>query len=182
MKKAYLYFLFPLLGLIIFAVFYWQFSAGYEKRLEEKAAAVRKVKEDKLQQDNLDRQKAVLEAQKAQDERKAAKAAKEARELQEKEERALATQALRKAEIDADKLAAQVTRLGKEIEETKAQIAKIEDEKRRAVTEENFLKEYVKKTVGNQASLLAVVEKIDAADKAIEAAAKVAEAAAKAKK
>lgn len=182
MKKTYLYFLIPLLGLIAFAVVYWQFSAGYEQRLEEKAAAVQKQKQAKLDQDNRDRERAVLEAKAAQDKRKAEKAAKEAREAQEKEDREAAKQALRKSQVDADKLETQVKRLGKEIEETKQVIGKIEDEKKRAIAEETFLKEYVKKTVANQANLLAVVEKIDAADKAAEAAQKAAEAAAKAKK
>lgn len=181
MKKAYLYFLFPLIGLVAFAVIYWRFSAGYEKQLTEKAAIVKKAKEDKILQDNRDRERAVLEAKAAQDKRKAEKAAKDAKDAQEREERETAKQTLRKAQVDADKLEAQVKRLGKEIEETKQVVAKIEDEKRRAAAEEAFLKEYVKKTVSNQASLMAVIEKIDAADKAIEAQQKAAAEASKKK-
>jgi colicin import membrane protein len=181
MKKAYLYFLLPLVGLVAFAVVYWRFSAGYEKRLADKAALVQKAKDDKIIQDNKDRERAVLEAKAAQEKRKAEKAAKDARDAQEKEDRETAKQALRKAQTDSDKLEAQVKRLGKEIEETKQVVAKIEEEKRRAAAEETFLKEYVKKTVANQANLLAVIEKIDAADKAIEAQQKAAAEAGKKK-
>jgi hypothetical protein len=181
MKKAYLYFLLPLVGMVAFGAYYWQFSSGHEKRVEARVAEARRVKEEKIKQDYRDREKAVMEAKAAQEKRREEKARKDAREAQEKEDRQTAQQVLRKAHVDADKLEGQVARLKKEIDETKVAIAKIEDEKRRAIAEENFLKEYVKKAVANQASLHAVVEKIDAADKAAEAAAKAAEAAAKKK-
>lgn len=181
MKKAYLYFLIPLLGLVAFGAVYYQFSSGYEQRQQQRIDADRKKKEAKLQQDAENRAKAVQEAKEAQEKRRAEKAAKEAREAKEKEDRDLARQALRKATADSDKLETQVKRLGKEIDETKKEIQKIEEEKTRSVSEENFLKEYVKKAEANRASLLTVVEKIDAADKAAEAAAKAAEAAAKKK-
>jgi hypothetical protein len=181
MKKAYLYFLIPLLGLAAFGAVYWQFSSGYEQRQEQRARAERQKKEAKLQEDARNREKAVMEAKEAQEKRRAEKAAKEARDTKDKEDRELAKQALRKAQIDSDKLDGQVRRLTKEIDETKKEIAKIEDEKTRSVSEEKFLKEYVKQAEANRANLLAVVEKIDAADKAAEAAAKEAAAAAKKK-
>lgn len=179
MKKAYLYFLLPLIGLLAFGAFYWQFSASYEQRQEERAAVERQKKEAKLQEDARNREKAVFEAKAAQDKRKAEKAAKEARDAKDRDDRDLANQARRKAQADADKLEIQVKSLAKEIEETKKEIKEIEENKARAIAEEKFLKEYIKMAEANRASLLSIVEKIDAADKAAEAAAKEAAAAKK---
>jgi serine phosphatase RsbU (regulator of sigma subunit) len=182
MKKAYVYFLVPLVGLALFGGLYWQFSSGYEKRLEEKAAVAKKNVEDKLLKEAHDREKAVNDALAAQTKRKAEKAAKEAQKAKEDEEREAATQVYRKTVTEADKLEVQVKRLTKELDDTKAEIAKIEEDKRRFVADAAFLKEYVKKAEANRASLTTVLEKIAAADKAAEDAAKAAAAAAAAKK
>lgn len=177
MKKAYLYFLLPLVGLIAFGVFYWQFSSGYEQKQEKMKTEERAKKEAKLMEDAKNREKAAYEAIAAADKRKAAKAEKDAQEAKNQEDRLLANQARGKAQADAAKLEDQAKRLGKEIDERKKEIQKIEEDKARTLAEETFLKDYVKKAEANRTSLLVVVEKIDAADKAAEAAAK--EAAAK---
>lgn len=181
MKKAYLYFLVPLVGLVLFGAVYWQFSNGYEKRQEDRATADRQKKEAKIQEENRNRLKAVEEAKIAQDKRKAEKAAKEARDTKDKEDREIAKSARDKSRADADKIESQAKRLGKEIEEAKKEIQQIEETKARSVADETFLKIYIKQVEANRASLLTVVEKIDAADKAAEARAKE-EAAAAAKK
>ena len=172
MKKAY--FLIPLVLLALFGGLYWQFLSGYEKRQDDRAAVLRHDKETKLLDDARNREKAVHDAQKAMEERKAAKAAKDAQKAKDDADREIALQARQKARADAEKLEAQVKRYQKDIDETNVEITKLEDEKRRSLAQEAFLKDYVKKAEANRASLQAVLEKIAAADKAAEEAAHLA--------
>jgi hypothetical protein len=174
MKKAYIYFLVPLIGLVAFGGVYWKFNAGYEQRQLDRAAAERAKKDAKLKEDQLNREKAVAEAKIAQDKRKAEKAAKDAREAKEAEEREAAIQARRKAQSDAEKAEAQVVRLKKDVADTNEEIKKIDDEKRRAATEIAFLKDFVKQQEANRIQLQGVLEKIELADKAAAAAAQAA--------
>ena len=67
---------------------------------------------------------------------------------------------------------------GRQERRAKKENEKIEKEKVRLVDQEKFLKEYVKQVTANKASLQAVVEKIDLADKAAETARREAAAAA----
>ena len=185
MKKTYLYFLLPLVGLALFGVVYYQFSKDYEVNAEKREAAARATKEAQVEEENRNRTKAMDEALAAKKKRDAEKEARAARDAKDKEDRELAEQNRRKAQNDADKLEAQAKRIAGEIELAKKEIQKTEEEKAKLVTEETFLKDYVKQVVSNRANLQAVVEKIDAADKAIEAAAREAaqkETAARAKK
>ena len=59
MKKSYIYFLVPLIGLIAFGAVYWNFSAGYEAELAEKARIQREAKEEKLRDEAKNREKAI---------------------------------------------------------------------------------------------------------------------------
>jgi colicin import membrane protein len=77
---------------------------------------------------------------------------------------------MRKADRDQQKLAQQVERLEKDVKVEKEAIAKIEEERKRAVEEENFLKTYVKQAEANTKSLAEVIDKITAADAARAAA------------
>ena len=169
-KKSYLYFLVPLLGLIVFGAIYWNFSAGYEAEIARKEKVVRDAKEDKLRQEAKNREKAIKEALESQERRKAEKAAKEAKQKADDEARQAATEAMRKADRDQQKLAQQVERLEKDVKVEKEAIAKIEEERKRAVEEENFLKTYVKQAQANAKSLTEVIDKITAADAARAAA------------
>jgi len=180
MKKNLIYFLMPLIGLIAFGAVYWNFSAGYEQKEAAKKALIRKAKEDKLADEARNREKAIKDALAAQERRKVEKAAKEAKEKKDQEERQTAYEARNKANRDQLKLKDQAERLQKDIETEKQAIAKIEDDKKRAVDEENFLKIYVKQAEANTRSLAEVLDKIAAAD-AARAAADAAAAAAKAK-
>ncbi len=182
MKKAYIYFLVPLVGLVAFGAVYWDFSAGYEKREEEKIAAIKKVKNDKLLEDARLREKAVKDAVLAQEKRKKEKEEKDAKDRKDREDRENAVQARNKAFRDAEKLQKQAERLAKEISTTKEEIAKIEEDKKRYSDEAVFLKSFVVKVQGNAKALNTVLEKIAAADAAAEAAAKAAAAAAAAAK
>lgn len=182
MKKAYIYFLVPLVGLIAFGAVYWNFSAGYEQREADKVAAFKKLRNDKMLEEARLREKAVKDAVLAQETRKKEKELKDAKDRKDKEDRENATQARAKAFRDAEKLQKQAERLAKEIDVVKAEIAKIEEDKKRSSDEALFLKGFVKKVESNAKALNDVLAKIEAADAAAEAAAKAAAAAALATK
>ena len=170
MKKSYIYFLVPLIGLIAFGALYWNFSQGYEAKIAEKARLVRVEKEEKLKTEAKNREKAIKDAIEAQERRKAEKAAKEAKEQANQEARQLALEARDKANRDQLKLAQQIERLEKDVKVEEAAIAKLEEDRKRAADEEQFLKTYVKQAEANTKSLTEVLEKINAADAARAAA------------
>ena len=183
-KNKYIYFLSPLIGLIVFFGFYWNASKAYDER---EAAVVRKameVKKAKLEQEAINREKAVKDALQQQDKRRAAKKAKDELEAREAEERAKAVQSRQKASRDADKIEASVKRLQRDIEEEKKEITKIQADKKRYADDQGFLLEYVKQAEANVKSLRGVLEKIAEADKKWEEAQReaAARAAAAAKK
>jgi len=181
MKKSYVYFVVPLVALIVFFFgFYWNAHKDFEAREQEKIQRVRDAREAKLLKEAKDREIAVKAAIEMQEKRKKEKKERDTREALEKEAREQARQAREKAARDADKFEATVKRLEKEIEAEKKEIAAIQGDRKRTIDEQNFLKEYVKKAETNARSLTGVLERIDAADKAAEAAAKAAQAAAKA--
>jgi colicin import membrane protein len=177
MKKSYIYFLIPLVGLIAFGAVYWNFSEGHEAKVAEKMRIQREAKEEKLRMEAQNREQAIKDALAAQERRKIEKAEKEAKEKADNEARQLAIEAQRKADRDQMKLAQQVKRLEDEIKVEQEAIAKIEEQRKVAADEENFLKTYVKQAEANTKSLTEVLDKITAAD----AARAAAEAAAKSK-
>jgi hypothetical protein len=178
MKKTYLYFAAPLAGLALFGVVYYQYSSGYEARQAAMEKKQFDEREAKVKRDNESKKKAVEDALIAQETRKKAKADKEAREQKERDDRDRAVQARGKAKEEARKLVDVVARLKKEVADNKKDITDVEADKKRAVDEMAFVKEYVKKAETNRQSLSLVLEKIEAADRAAEAAAKAAAAAA----
>lgn len=177
-KKSYVYFIAPLVGLVIFAGIYWQYASTYDAKLEAVAKKQRAEREEKIRKENESKKAAVEAAVVAQEKRKQEKAAKEAKDQKDKDDREKAVQARAKAREDGRKFTDQVARLKKEVDLNKKDIAKIEEDKKRSIDEQKFLAEYVKKAEANAQGLSAVLEKIDAADKAAEAAAKAAAAAA----
>ena len=181
MKKSYVYFVAPLVALLIFFFgFYWNAHKSFEER---EKAAIKKVQDEKLaklEKEAKDREVAVKAALELQDKRRAEKKARDEKEARDKEEREKARLARDKAGRDADKVEQTVRRLQKEIEAEKKELTEIQAERKQTVDEHNFLKEYVKKAETNAKSLQGVLERIDAATKAAEDAARAAEAAAKA--
>ena len=167
-KKQYIYFLIPIVGLVIFSVFYTGAIRRYQEREEQQRKEIRLEKEAKLQKEMKDREKAIKDAQVAQEKRKAERKARIEKEEKEKEMREAAVQARNKAGRDADKLESQVKRLQKDIGEEKDAIAKLEEEKKKSIEEEAFLRDYVKKAEANQQNLTVVLTKIDDADKKID--------------
>jgi len=179
MKKNYVYFLAPLVGLIIFGAIYWNFSKGFAERETKRIAAEKQKKEDKLRAQAKANEQAIREALAAQDRRKAERAAKEAKDKADKEARAAAVEAKEKAYRDQEKFGKQVDRLTKEIQTEKDAIAKLESDKKKFTDEAAFLRVYVKQAEDNVKSLMQIIDKIAAADAARAAADAAAAAAAK---
>jgi hypothetical protein len=170
MKRSYVYFLVPLIGLIAFGALYWNFNAGYEAELAQKAKIQRDARDEKLRIEAQNREQAIKDALAAQERRKIEKAEKEAKERADQEKRQLAIEARDKANRDQMKLAQQVERLEKDVKVEKEAIAKIEEDRKRQMEEEAFLKTYVKQAEANTKSLTEVLDKITAADAAKAAA------------
>ena len=116
MKKKYVYFFPPLIGVIIFGAVYWQYSSGHEARLAASEAKARAEIQAKLDADARSREKAVKDALASQEKRKLEKAAKELKDTADKEMREKAMQAKFRAQREADKVEQQVKRLKKEID------------------------------------------------------------------
>src|SRR4051794_7993490 len=102
MKKTYLYFVAPLVLLVIFFFgFYWNAHKNYEEREAAKVKEVRDAKVAKLEKEAKDREIAVKSALELQEKRRAEKKARDEKEARDKEEREKARQARDKAGRDA---------------------------------------------------------------------------------
>jgi colicin import membrane protein len=179
MNKIYV--LVPLIGLLVFGGFYYQFEKGFNERAavaKAQAAADLKAKQIK---ENAAREKAVVNAIAAAAQRKA-----------EREEKDRIEEAKKKARLDAEdhrqhvfdernRLRDQVRRLKGEVDEVKADITKLELEKKHSVSELAFQEEIAKKAEANQKYYYDLVDKIAAADAAAAKAAAEAAAIAAAK-
>jgi hypothetical protein len=183
MKKSYVYFAIPLATLVIFFfAFYMGAHRDFKNRADAKVKASEDAKQAKLKKEAQDREIAVKSAVELQEKRRKEKKERDEREALAKEEREKARQAREKAGRDSQKFKETVARLKKEIEVEKTQIAEVQVERKRVTEEQAFLRDYVKKAEANQRSLMGVIERIEAADRAAEAAAKAAAAAAAAAK
>jgi colicin import membrane protein len=177
-KKNYIYFAAPLVGLLVFTGIYVKYSDSHQARVEASAAAMRKAREDKIVQENILKKKAVEDALAAQEVRKKAKADKEARDLEERDRRERAALAMANARDTATRKLAEVKRLEKQLDDTKREIEKLEQEKKAHMDEQVFIRQYVQKAEANQKALAVVLQKIEAADQAAAEAARAAAAAA----
>lgn len=179
MKKSYVYFIAPVVGVAIFGAVYWKYAAGYEAKIEAMAKKQADERKAKIDKDNEAKRAAVEAAVASQEKRKKEKAEKDARDAKEKEDREQAVQVRNKTQEDSRKFQETVSRLKREVELNKKEIAAIAEDKKRSLDEQAFLREYVKKAETNTAQLRGVLEKIEAADKAAADAAKAAAAAKK---
>jgi hypothetical protein len=183
MKKTYVYFLVPIIGLIVFGCFYWNFSSSYDQHLADVANLANKAKQEKLELSNREKQKAYEDAVAASDLRKKEKEAKEKRDAEQADAREQALDQRSKAQRDAFSLTQKIDRLAKDVAATKKEVAGIEEDKKQAKEEEAHLRVLVKLAQDNVKDLQAVLQKIkDADDAAVAAAKAAADAAAAAKK
>jgi hypothetical protein len=177
MKKAYV--IFPVVALLIFFGFWWNFHSTHQAVLAEKAKQVRLAKEAKDRKAAEDRITAIKDALLAQEKRKKEREAKEIKEKADREARELAIDNRNKADQDVRKLSKQKDGLINDVKSEKEALAKLDEQKRKALDEQAFLKEYVRKADVNAKGLNDVLDKIAAADAARAAAEAAAAAAAK---
>jgi chromosome segregation ATPase len=182
MKKNKLYFIIPILALLLFIGYYWNFSSQYEANEAAKVAAEKQVKLQKLQDEANQREAAIKDALAAQVIRKAERAARDAKAQQEKDDKENARLGAEKADQEAQKLERQSDKLEKDVATTKDEIEKIQAEEKRSTEELAFVKTYTATAKENQAKLADVLSKIQEADAAVARAAAAAAAAAAAKR
>jgi small-conductance mechanosensitive channel len=178
MKKAY--FLVPVIGVLIFSVVYWNATKDIEARKAAVVQAAEQARQQKIQDEAAARQKAYKDAIALADRRKKERAEREAKEEADKEAREALNSERDKMYREGERLTRQIERQTKDVQAEKEEIAKIEEQKRGYLSDQEFLKSYVTKAEVNQKALEDVLNKIAAADKAAADAAKAA-AAAKAK-
>jgi hypothetical protein len=181
-KKYYIYVAAPIVGVIVFTAFYLNFKSSYDQEQADKIAAVQKIKDDQIRQQNEERKAAVAQAVIQSQKNAAARAAKEKERQERNDARQAAFQARDKAQIDESKFRDLADKRRKEVAVAKEEIAKIEEDEKTLRTEKAFLDENLKKVNANSQYLAQVLEKIKKAEDAQAAAAAAAAAALKAKK
>ena len=181
-KKSALYIFVPIIALVLFFAYYWNFSSHYEQvQADRVTAQKRQVEANRLEQDKL-RLKAVNDAIAAQAKRKAEREAKDAKDRQDADDRNNALQARDKAHAEALSLRDKVATLTSQVKAEKDELARVDQDKKSMVAELDFLEIDVKKANDNQEHLANVLKLIAAADAANAAAARAAAAAAAAAK
>jgi uncharacterized protein (DUF3084 family) len=164
MNKAY--FLVPLIAVILFSGYYWSFKTAYDKKLEDQVLVEKEKNVERLKVEAKNREIAIQLAVKADAKRKEERAIKEAKDKAEKDARQAAADARGKALREQGRLEIQARHLAEQVTTLKEEIAKIEEQKKSAMAEQDFLNVYVKQAEANVISLTAVLDKIDAANRA----------------
>lgn len=177
MNKAY--FLVPLIAVILFGGYYWSFKTAYEKKLEDQVLVEKQKHVEQLKVEAKNRARAIEMAVEADKKRKEERAAKVAKDNAEKDARQAAVDARGKALREQGRLESQARRLVDQVTTLKEEITKIEDQKKSAAAELDFLNVYVKQAEANEVSLTGVLDKIEAANAAAAKYAKDQAAAAK---
>ena len=177
MNKVYI--IIPIVALAVFYGFYHNFAKGYEAKIVAAKQKEEADKKEKARLEVLNREKAIQAAIEAQAKRKAEREAKEKLDEEKRTARQTAEDKRERAFSDRNKLADQVRRLKKDLEEVQEEVKKIEAQKKTLVDEQDFLKNYVKQAEANVKYYADLLEKIDQAEKARAAAAAAAAAAAK---
>jgi len=167
-----IYFLVPLIGLLLFGGYWYSFSLDYDKKIEAKKYAEVQAREEKARQDQINREKAIKDATAANEARIAARAEKKAKEQKEKDDREAAIELKNKARSEMFKLGSQAERLAKEVALIKDENSKIEENVSRMRKELEFLKVYVQKAEANVKAIGPITEKIEKADDVIKKNAK----------
>ena len=163
MKK--LYYVLPVIGVLIFGAFFWKFNADFETREAAKKEAVRKEHDEKMLADLQAKKKAIEEAITLQEKRKVEKADREKRAEEEKQAQLDLKDASDRARDDRDRVLRQVDRLKTEIAVEDSALKKLASDKENLIAEDEFLLKYVKLAEANQKGLEEILTKIEKADK-----------------
>ena len=161
-----LYFILPVVGCILFAVYYSSFNKQHKMREEaKKAVAMAELKQKQLQ-DEENRRLAYDAAIKAQEQRRLEKEERDRLEEEKKKLRQDLEDKRERSFNERKKFREQVERLRKEVTSVEEEIKKIEAEKKSHVDERAFLKDYVRQAQSNVKYYYDLLDKIDAAEKA----------------
>ncbi len=170
-KKKSVYFFLPIVLLVLFAAYYWNFRAGYEAKQEARAAQIKRVHDEKVAKDNDLRRKAVEDAVAAEKKRAAERQAKAEKDRQDREDLDNARDARDIAISQVNKLRDKYNNLVKLVKDTGDDIAKVDADKTIQIGTLDFLQIDTAKAESNVQSLTDVLNQISAADAAYEAAA-----------
>jgi colicin import membrane protein len=163
MKK---YVIFPAIGLLIFAFFFWRFNVDFDANEKAKVDSKKQEIEAKRKADYEAKKAAIDQAIALQEQRKVEKAAREKREADEKQLQLDLKDASDKARDERDTVLRRVDRLKTEISVEDAALKKLATDKSNLVAEDEFLQKYVKLAEENQKNLEGILIKIEQADKA----------------
>lgn len=177
MKKYY--FIAPLVGLLLFIAYYWNFQRTYAAEKQAKIVAERIATEKRIAEENEKKMQAYQEAIKQQEENKRIREEKKAREEAAKQARAEAVKARDKAYQDKNKLEQRRDRIKQTLEIETETIARVKESKIGLVGDKAATEQYIVQAGQNRQKMEDLLNQIEAKEKAaIEAAA----AAAKQKK
>ena len=176
MNKAYI--IWPLIGLLVFGVFFWNFDRGFKEREHQKAVQEEQAKQERIRLDQERRKKAIEDAMKAQEERRALRMANEKKEQEANDARNALVERRQRAYDEVNRhLAPQLDRQKADADSVKGEISQLELQKKQFEDEEAFLRTYTRQAERNVTKYYDLLEKLKAAEDAraaAEAAAKVA--------
>lgn len=169
MNKAYI--IWPLVGLLVFGAFYWNFNQGYVEKEKQKVIQVEKDRQDRIAQDLERRRKAILDATKAQEERKAVRLAKDKKEQEANDARNALMERRQHAFDEVNRhLRPQLDRQKSDADVVKGEIAQLELQKKQFLDEEAFIRKYTHEAEANVKTYFDLLDKIKAAEEAHAAA------------
>ncbi len=182
MKRTYVYFIIPLLGMAVFGAYYWNFTQNYDEREAQKVAEEQKIRDAERASEAQLRQKAVDDAFAQQIKRKAEREAKAKLEQKQEDDKEAAEAASNHAKSEVRRLEEKTRSLEREIQEAQDDLDKFNLEKAALQAEQTAIAGGVAQSESNAKRLTGVLGRIAAADAAAEAAAQAAAKAAADKK
>ncbi len=164
MNKAYV--IIPTLLMLIFFGYWWNFNSEYEEKQAAKREVARLEKIAELEQEALNRKRAIEDALANQEIRRAERAEREAKRQADREQRQADIEARRQADREKQKLARQLSRLKGDVYDEQAKLAQLKENIRILTAEEAFVREYVTIARQNENNVTKVIQRITAADAA----------------
>jgi len=169
MKKVHV--LFPLIAMILFGGYWWNYNKQYEAEQEAKKERDRQALVDKREKEAQDRELAIKLAIEKQAEQRRERELREAKRQKEREERQAARETRERADRERQKLRRQAELLDQDIVKETEAVTKLEERKQYLLAEERFLQEYVRQAESNEGGITEVIQRIAAAEAARAAAA-----------
>jgi chromosome segregation ATPase len=171
MKKSKLaYFLFPILGLVIFVPIYLNYAAHYDAHVAELAAQKERDKQALLDQQNEQRKRAVDEAVAETKRRAEAKRLKDEAEAKRQQEMQELASTRSKVHSEQEQIRDKVNRLTDSVKVAQDEVDKVKAQEAKDKQEQSFIEQYIAKAQANVKNLNEVMQKIIDADAAAEAA------------